>query len=96
MAKTKSGGKFKIHKVLKSKHSRLHRKKSGSVPFNDPLYEYLDNEVFENKEEHNLGPWVEMKKEKIRESHAHHRSTRDLPTLSDIRARYMNDLADVQ
>ena len=38
MAKTKSGGKFKIHKVLKGKHSHLHRKESGSVPFNDPLY----------------------------------------------------------
>lgn len=26
--------------------------------FNDPLYEYLDNEVH-NREQHNFGPWVE-------------------------------------
>ena len=52
--------------------------------------------MYENKGGHNLGPWVEMKKEKIRDHQAHHRSTRDLPILSDIRARYMNDLGEPQ
>lgn len=34
--------------------------------FNDPLYEYLDNEVL-NREQHNFGPWVEHERLKSRE-----------------------------
>lgn len=48
--------------------NRNKQKKIGGQPyptFNDPLYEYLDNEVF-NHEQHNFGPWVEQQRLKSR------------------------------
>jgi hypothetical protein len=50
----KTKGRFKPVKVqIKNPEKQLEI-------FNDPLYEYLDNEVMYNKEEHNFGPWIEL------------------------------------
>ena len=47
--KSKSGGQIG--------NLKLKRFEKQQFQFNDPLYEYLDNEVH-NKEQHNFGPWI--------------------------------------
>jgi hypothetical protein len=54
MAKTK--GKIQ-HQSNRSKQKKMVGQPCST--FNDPLYEYLDNEVL-NHEQHNFGPWVEQ------------------------------------
>ena len=52
---SRSKGRFKPGRTQRKGEER------ASGAFNDPLYEYLDNEVY-NREQHNFGPWVEMER----------------------------------
>jgi hypothetical protein len=84
--------KFNISKAVKRR--AVGALPQGQVAFNDPLYEYLDNEVL-NKEQHNFGPWIEHERLKSREKHNAQRNLQsELPLIyrpQDTTSRYYQE-----